>query len=952
MTNISSSDNRVGEVMNLIHGHFTFLNHNTGTTNDRKTDHWVINPQGILANNRHYIADTRLEAQPDGDATTEGQSVLIIGYAMAYMATKNPLYLQKAEEYWEAYKTFFYAGQEVPTTPQRWICNWIVNGKEPVLAHYPIDPVVPTHGGFKDVVLTFVDGESQVPQGAPYYGEWLDDAYQAYDGNLGWGAVNATVYAVDSNGDTNWNQTIPSFEIEWAILWNGKKVDWDGNVLSENHPTSDFGKVKVKPREAFDPITFEPAGQMEVANGDLKFSFAPRLPVELGGRLIGRNEVQHNRPVQVPLIGTVNQMGNAADAEVWFTEACYLLWKLTGKEVYKHAMDCTLYTSNEYTDIDSVDKFFRRSTQAETPWTDGISYDYPYPSDLSVEYHRDVVGNISADVGIGAITMEQQAINYRIAKTDILEVNVGATSSDSSVDIPVLLQLNITPVKTDESQAVRYSYALPSAQSSGTTKYDIEIGKFYKEAQTTRLSDSRVYTYWGDCSYTMSFETDVLGFDGAVCDAEFTTHSGGLIYGFWLVDDPQHPDHPRSEINAITYKSDADFILSITDDDLWVWYWLIPASTDWSHIDLPDAAMVLADYQPDHPIGTRPTVPSNFTFEQCEISPAADTLAQPAHISVFNLNEPPIKYDFDDNRYILHFSLTASCTAEYNLKVGDCYMKTYQMGSLWYTPGVIPFSNIYEEYTPMIGGWHGLPYPGYQSPLTFVLLYNQTRLNNQVDFLYDSQIAYTEMFPTEVGPGMSAFVWDRWDAKKYAPIGDDGEPIVNTWIMTHWGSHAWDGYQARAYYWACRAWYELVKQSKTVPPKLIEYCEKWTTWLINYQDKYGITPTYFPEDAPAIPKDDDFTGHMCANWLGGACLIRMAGGDVTGIDNFIETTVDELIKEYHIIDHNNLMNGSWSPYVGNMQSNSGQFYGFWAGEILKSLGLYIMYKNGADFDWF
>ncbi|MGK7530354.1 hypothetical protein, partial [Salmonella enterica] len=82
-------------------------------------------------------------------------------------------------------------------------------------------------------------------------------------------------------------------------------------------------------------------------------------------------------------------MGNAADAEVWFIDACYLLWRITGEPRYKAALDSVFYTAHEYTYIDAKDKFFRRSKLAETPFTDGISYDYKYPSTVEVAYSRD-----------------------------------------------------------------------------------------------------------------------------------------------------------------------------------------------------------------------------------------------------------------------------------------------------------------------------------------------------------------------------------------------------------------------------------------------------------------------------------------------------------------------------------------------------------------------------------
>lgn len=94
---------------------------------------------GVLANNRHFIAHSQMEYQPNGDGTTEGQALHILGYAHAYLATKDQRFLDAAIWHWEAYEAFFYAGQPIPDMPQRRIANWIVNSKEPVLANWPID---------------------------------------------------------------------------------------------------------------------------------------------------------------------------------------------------------------------------------------------------------------------------------------------------------------------------------------------------------------------------------------------------------------------------------------------------------------------------------------------------------------------------------------------------------------------------------------------------------------------------------------------------------------------------------------------------------------------------------------------------------------------------------------------------------------------------------------------
>lgn len=95
---MSRVKHNIDNTFQLIEGLVQFLERNTGLTIDPTVQHYIINPQNVLANNRHFINWTAQEGQPNGDATTEGQSVLITGFAYAYLATgdKNILNLPRS----------------------------------------------------------------------------------------------------------------------------------------------------------------------------------------------------------------------------------------------------------------------------------------------------------------------------------------------------------------------------------------------------------------------------------------------------------------------------------------------------------------------------------------------------------------------------------------------------------------------------------------------------------------------------------------------------------------------------------------------------------------------------------------------------------------------------------------------------------------------------------------
>ncbi|WP_262502024.1 hypothetical protein [Pseudomonas fragi] len=236
----------LNNALSMIEDHHRFLKRSTGDTNDATLQHYAQNLQGVLANNRHFIAHSQMEYQPNGDGTTEGQALHILGYAHAYLATKDQRFLDAAVWHWEAYEAYFYAGQPIPEVPQRRIANWIVNSKEPVLANWPIDAAEPTHSGFKGVPFEFANGALSIPHGAPHWGEYLDKATFAFDGALAWEAINATVQAVKEDGSIDWDKSGSQFDVDWIIAWTGQKINADGDVLSEGHALEERGQVQLK----------------------------------------------------------------------------------------------------------------------------------------------------------------------------------------------------------------------------------------------------------------------------------------------------------------------------------------------------------------------------------------------------------------------------------------------------------------------------------------------------------------------------------------------------------------------------------------------------------------------------------------------------------------------------------------------------------------------------------
>ncbi|CCI88425.2 Tail protein I [Yersinia phage phiR8-01] len=926
ISNFGKGNSAANHAAHLAWGHHKFMEANRGLTIDAQKQHYAVNPQFVLNNNRHFIARTQQEAQPNGDGTTEGQSVQILGYAYMYEATGNPVYLQRAKDFFEAYVTHFYQ-EDVPDTPRRWVCNWIVNSKEPVLANWPVDFAAPTHSGFKGPEWwQFVDGRFQIPHGAPYWGQFLDKATFAFDGNLGWDSIVATVYARQADGSTDWDKLGEQFDVDWLINMEGKKVDWDGEVLSTGHPESEKGTVQLKQR----------------VTRMLRLNWGNEQPVEFGGYLIGRNEAWHNRPLRVP-VGKEN-FGNAADGEEWFLDACWKLWELTGEQRYFKAFQACQYTTNEYLTIDQEDRFFRQSTWGDDPFSDGISYWYSYPSTVVPEFSRDRAGYITIRANAASQqTIEQNSVWEWVDEASVITTTVGAVADDDS-DMAATIIVGVGPEKKDE-RIEEWQLTMPKVNKI-PTPFSVGMASFTKDKNPWNgspyiVADTRAVVGWNDCTYEATFDDYVYDTRSAtVIKATLKGGTSGFMIGAWLLE------AKRFDLERITYKADQMFHLQVYDANGWRWYVEVPKTNDkWGQFLFAPGKFKLTEWQPNYP--EDPNLPGAMAWHKFEDMTIVQSGAEMLNFSYYCINDVPLR--FSGKGYTLKYGLTVKGTAAFTATVGNCMARNTLGNKLRYTPGVVPFSNIYLPGQETFDGWHGMPYPGYQYPFIFCHNDNpktEQMLNNMTNFMWDSQDWFRRKFGI-LGPGASAYIWNRWDNLKY------GEP--DTFTMYHWGDgHAWDGYQPRAFFGAARACWELRKENKAVPPKLLDYARNWCTFLVDFMEEHGVNPTLFTSDGKVPGITDDFTGHMTGLWLGGACFMAALTKDnpIPGLDKYIRMTFKELNDNFHVVDDkpNHIMNGSWSPALrlntGDGPESNGMFFGFWSGEILRGLGIYILYNTG------
>lgn len=925
----------------MVEGQFKFLDRNTGLTTDNKTQHYVFNPDNVLANNRHFIAETQWEAQPDGDATTEGQSLQILGALHCYQATKEPYYLEKAKQYFDAYHLAFYRGVPFPDPPSTALrCNWICNGKAPVLANYPLDPEYPTHGGFKGVLFNWVNGQTKIPYGAPNYGEYLDAVWFAFPerASLGWNQVNATAYMWLEDGSTDWKTKAPTYDVDWIIDRTGRKVDSDGEVL-EQGLTSQIGTVQLKNTSI---------------NGNYRFNYATRNPVEHGGYMFARNERWHNRPVNVPIdnYGDLDFADNASDAELWFCLASKMLYDITGERKHYLAWQCSLLTCYGYSDIDKFDMFFRKSTIAKTPFTDGISYDYFYPSNQVATYSRDAEGYIVINQSASAqTTLEQQSIWFKFNNNSNFHIEYGGVDT-TGVGLGLAVKMTVNKTKVEEGSTL-YRCGLPNTSPNGSiTVMNVPMNRFTRvrkpDGGEYLTADMRNISDYGSNTVTkFEYQSGIVGkyYDNVITST--MDGDGGMVIGFYIYD------QELQDIKSFTYRTYNDnFNIRITDDNGWRWWAMLPANNGvWVTQNFSQLDFKLNSYQPNHSEGDEQPAAVTLTGrEDFTILLDDDPVdGVSGRIDWYCVNELPELYDdggTGDYSVLVNLTFNDSTSSGYTARLGDCTIKQYMLSSLAYTPGLIPFSNITDPYAQLYSGWRGLPYPGYQLPTIWCFkgtTIDTERLNNSINFLCDAQNWFTNKFhPTLPGPCAQAFVWNRQDALAYLPEGEK----VDTFIMDHFYSEAWSGYEPRAFYAGCNVVHELWSRGDyTIPTKIIQYCKNWMNYLKWFmKNNNGHAPTRFKNNGEVIY--DGFTPHMSGLWLAGACIMAIAGYPD---DELIQMLFDEVQSFYEVITPNHVMNGTWAAAIRSgtptTAENNSMFFGFYSGEVLRGLGLYIEYYN-------
>ncbi|MCS5736705.1 SURP domain-containing protein, partial [Herbiconiux sp. CPCC 203386] len=353
--------------------------------------------------------------------------------------------------------------------------------------------------------------------------------------------------------------------------------------------------------------------------------------------MLKRNEPWHNRPCVVPMKVVPADMGNASDAEQWFGDAAYLMYRLApdldpDKSKYQSVWKCVIFNCRTYTDIDSADKFFRKDENhvMGRPWTDGISYYYTYPGKQIIgetNFDRDGLGYIEAKPPLKTktLTLEQQAVWYKVGPQSEVVSYVGGLSDqtpDGFLPIRVNVEVVLAEHKTDpDSRMTRWRASIPTNSGGTADEYRIPLSQFvasYRPGTNVpynMCTTSTVATFGPNALTTPSAKTVFLDssefWDGrrdSVVEIEWgdtLEDSSGVSLGLtWSTGGGKIP------FGSLYYRSDVPFTITYVDSQKWHWHWDVPATAIdatthkpvWGQFPINKSNAIFSLWQPDHPL--------------------------------------------------------------------------------------------------------------------------------------------------------------------------------------------------------------------------------------------------------------------------------------------------------------------------------------------------------------
>lgn len=259
--------------------------------------------------------------------------------------------------------------------------------------------------------------------------------------------------------------------------------------------------------------------------------------------------------------------------------------------------------------------------------------------------------------------------------------------------------------------------------------------------------------------------------------------------------------------------------------------------------------------------------------------------------------------------------------------------------TIQYLGGAIPFTANFLGQPATLISWRGPVYMGYQSPWMLKKLGQESNAGISVQMLADSQSAWTTQSAThDVGPFAPVFYFQRTDATQYGPANTFGwsGPDPNT---------GWVGYQFRP----LAELAELVQVcigSEAYYAQATTTVNLFLTWLNSkWTSAIAGPPTAFPQTGAVNTYQEPHAAALVLRTVLKMDQASRPNGNNSGAMNATYSSLLSKVMTMYtgLYQTNGAMAGTFCADVPNQS-----WYGFWHGEILRSLSLLYTWASNPN----
>lgn len=621
--------------------------------------------------------------------------------------------------------------------------------------------------------------------------------------------------------------------------------------------------------------------------------------IDSGGPMIQKNTLMESWPFWRLLED--GEIDCAVDGLWWVLDCFDLLYEITEDERWLRSSTYMRETIPKVVDVNDFKDWFISNVGTDNPFSVNGSY-WQSTRDGATIIRSTTTGavNMHFPSGSGWSQYGNYNIDEEWKEDNYLEVVVASNSNG-------YVKLNIDPSGTYVPND-RYVAIVPFIASVNIQTINLHLTDFvYPDSLN-----------W-DIGYTNSGYA-IYKDDGSTCiatNAKDGSHAkfdyGVSIYAQMVPGVPWG----LTKCPVVKYSANNEVNLRLKDQDGWYWYFNLQPTSNPTLIAPLMQEFTTAGYQPNP--GEPPTVFAGVIDE------FAFVFSGTGSFSLYRMGTPrnPIVGTKISN---VLFYYDSPSSLDYSL-----YRARFlPQDKVEYAPYIAPFTvNLINNH---IQTWRGLPYTGYQAPYFWQEIGDLQGVNMNMEYLKDSQDAYEEKVGIR-GPFASAYIWKRWDASDYGPIG--------SWYQDQWG-----GFQYRTLEGVART----LKSNPSLT-KAVEIFTDFVNWLNDAWPTFSDAPPIVFE-GNQLPRFGGEEPHCVALILRSAIYADQSGAISSLIVKPLIKKCLQYLERTYVSDMDSVVYGTWSN-----NPSEGVWNQFWNGEIIDTLAIAYKYvvieerTNGVIFGY-